>query len=294
MDTSYFKEFVTLAETGNFMEASDNLYMAQSSLSKHIKHLEVSLGVQLFERSTRKVRLSDHGERFLPYARQILSLQEQYKAHVEAEMKLLYTSLSIGSVPFMSPYHTMDVLSCFRKNNPNCQLNLLEGRPTEVLEMLQNKECQIAFLPESAIPEEKYHKISFAKDHLAAILPNTHPYAKRNSLCLEDLKNETFLFSGKKCSSTYQLFEDGCKQAGFIPNEKFMGYPPEQLLHLVEQGLGIIIIARTPAERFANAMVSIVDITPELHTNVCLVYPKNTPLTLAGKQFLESAKDFFS
>ena len=71
MNTEFLKEFVVLAETKNFWEASERLYMNQSTLSKHIKSLENELGVELFTRTTRRVELTSYGQTFLPYARTI-------------------------------------------------------------------------------------------------------------------------------------------------------------------------------------------------------------------------------
>ena len=73
MNTEYLKEFVVLAETKNFWEASDRLYMNQSTLSKHIKSLENELGVDLFLRTTRRVELTNYGQTFLPYAKYLPS-----------------------------------------------------------------------------------------------------------------------------------------------------------------------------------------------------------------------------
>lgn len=64
MNTEYLKEFVVLAETKNFCEASDRLYMNQSTLSKHIKSLENELGINLFLRTTRRVELTNYGQTF--------------------------------------------------------------------------------------------------------------------------------------------------------------------------------------------------------------------------------------
>ena len=68
MDVERCKEFVVLAQTRNFLEASNQLFISQSSLSKHIKSLEKELGVTLLDRSTRKVELSSIGRVFLPFA----------------------------------------------------------------------------------------------------------------------------------------------------------------------------------------------------------------------------------
>ena len=64
MNTENLKEFIVLAETKNFWEASERLYMNQSTLSKHIKSLENDLGVALFTRTTRRVELTNYGEIF--------------------------------------------------------------------------------------------------------------------------------------------------------------------------------------------------------------------------------------
>mgnify|MGYP000270200484 CR=1 FL=1 len=69
MELSYIREFVVLAETGNYLEAADALFIAQSSLSRHIKSIELDLGSPLFDRTTRKVVLNGFGQAFLPYAK---------------------------------------------------------------------------------------------------------------------------------------------------------------------------------------------------------------------------------
>ena len=75
MDIEYFREFVILAETKNFWAASERLYIGQSSLSKHIKTLERDLGAPLFERTSRKVELTEFGKLMLPYAQSLGRLQ---------------------------------------------------------------------------------------------------------------------------------------------------------------------------------------------------------------------------
>lgn len=64
MELSYIREFVVLAETGNYLEAADALFIAQSSLSRHIKSIELDLGSPLFDRTTRKVVLNGFGQAF--------------------------------------------------------------------------------------------------------------------------------------------------------------------------------------------------------------------------------------
>ena len=79
MEIEYIKEFVVLAETENYLEAAESLFISQSTLSKHIKIIEKELDVQLFDRTTRKVHLNKYGKMFLKYAKEISHLQYLYK-----------------------------------------------------------------------------------------------------------------------------------------------------------------------------------------------------------------------
>ena len=79
MNIDYLKEFVVLADTGNFSRAADALFLSQSSLSKHIKAMEQELAIPLFRRTTRRLELTEDGMSFLTYARQISRLQYEYE-----------------------------------------------------------------------------------------------------------------------------------------------------------------------------------------------------------------------
>ena len=99
MEINYLKEFVVLAQTGNFMEAAELLYVSQSTLSKHIKSIEVELGVSLFDRTTRKVTISKFGQLLLPYAQQISELQEMYISALRTSLETEQETLTLGAIP---------------------------------------------------------------------------------------------------------------------------------------------------------------------------------------------------
>lgn len=80
MNISLFREFIVLAEEKNYMEAAERLYMNQSTLSKHIMSMENELGVPLFDRSTRRVELTEYGKALLPHARNITHSEFEYSS----------------------------------------------------------------------------------------------------------------------------------------------------------------------------------------------------------------------
>lgn len=79
-------EFVTLTEKKNFLEAAECLFISQSCLSKHIKKLETEIGVELFERTTRTVVLTEFGQMLLPYARKMVSLEYEFEKNVHRKI----------------------------------------------------------------------------------------------------------------------------------------------------------------------------------------------------------------
>ena len=82
LNVRYLEEFVTLTEKNNFLEAAECLFISQSCLSKHIKKLEAEIGVELFERTTRTVVLTEFGQMLLPYAKKMVGLEYEFEKNV--------------------------------------------------------------------------------------------------------------------------------------------------------------------------------------------------------------------
>lgn len=86
MEVDYIKEFLVLAELCNYYETAKRLYITQPTLTKHIQRLEKNIGASLFDRSTRRVELTEFGKAFIPYARQMADAQDSFMSVVETEL----------------------------------------------------------------------------------------------------------------------------------------------------------------------------------------------------------------
>lgn len=121
-DTLTLKSFISIAETGTFSSAAEVVGRTQSALSLQIKKLEEGLGCQLFDRSGRKVKLTDQGEIFLGYAKQIIQLQwEAYSRLKEPDVE---GEIRLGTPEDFATHYLPDVLSIFRQHHPRVQLNV--------------------------------------------------------------------------------------------------------------------------------------------------------------------------
>ncbi|VBB09544.1 transcription regulator hth lysr [Lucifera butyrica] len=285
MEIDYIKEFVVLAEKGNFLEAADCLFISQSSLSKHIKAIEKELAAPLFNRTTRKVALSEFGQLFLPYAKQIVSIQNEYAAAFFNKLENTRKTLTIGSIPSMAQYNITDVLARFKKSYPTCTLNVIQSGSTKLENMLRQSKYELAFVRQVNDIADEFVKIPYTVDILAAIFPAKHPLAKCKTVSLEQLKEEDFLLLPER-TRPYNLCHNACEQHGFQPRVAFTDHNLGNLIDLVVREMGVALLMKKLAIYFSNPNIAIVDIAPNISTQISLCYKKNAELSDAAKHFL--------
>ena len=285
MEINYLREFVVLAQTGNFMEAADRLYSSQSTLSKHIKSIESELGVPLFDRTTRKVSISKFGQLLLPYAKQIAELQDKYTAILQSSLETYREILTLGSIPALEQYHITDVLANFKKSRPQSTINVVQAVLEEMKEVLRQKKCELAFIRDTGEVDDDLVKIPYAVDTMVAVLPTNHPLAKQETIPLQMLADEDFLLTPKQ-TVLYRLCIRACEQCGFEPKIAYTDHNLGNLFDLVIKGMGVALVMKQLALYSASPEIAIVDISPCVSTQISLCYLKGVELSDAAKHFV--------
>jgi LysR family transcriptional regulator, transcription activator of glutamate synthase operon len=289
MEINHLKEFILLAQTGNFLEAAEVLYSSQSTLSKHIKSMESELGVSLFDRTTRKVGISKFGQLLLPYAQQIADLQEQYTAILQSHIETDLDTLTVGSIPALAEYNITDVLVNFKKSRPQSTLNIVQDGSDELKEMLRQRKCDLAFIRFTTDMEDDLVKIPYTIDTMVVVLPPTHPLAKQKTIPLQMLADEDFVLSEKQ-TMLYRLSISACEQSGFEPKIAYTDHKHENILAFVIKGLGVALMMKRLALYISSPKIAIVDITPSVTTHISLCYLKGIKLSDAANHFLSCAE----
>ena len=287
MNLSWIKEFIVLSETGNYLAASGKLYIAQSSLSRHIKAMEEELGVLLFERTTRTVTLSAFGELFLPYARKIAELENQYQFELFQYKRKVSGAVSVGAIPSMSQYGILDLFEQFWKRYPDYSLDIQESDSTELMERLVRGEIDMAFVRISPYLhiDDGFEQITYARDSLAAIIPAGHALAERSEIHVKDLKDEPLLLLAGD-TLMFQLCLSACRKAHFEPRIAFTGHKSENILSMVEKGFGIALLTQSPIqEKLTDSMVMI-PVEPKIETAIVLLYRKGRRLSVPEREFI--------
>jgi len=298
MNTTYLKEFVTLAETKNFWEASERLFMNQSTLSKHIKALEVELGVELFSRSTRHVELTSYGETFLPYAAAMVRTELEGITALKHLENIENGLLTIGTIPSIPQYNITQLLSEFQKLYPETTIKIIEDDPINLLHYLENEKCELIFnredktsLKNSYLSQRFLTHIPYMKDKLVAVVKKTHPLAKEKSITLQQLKDEHFCFI-KEETFMYNLSTSSCQNAGFIPDVIFTSHRIDSILDMVKNQSCVALLMDKHLDipifkENASRPLTQIPITPTISSQINLCYRNDKPLSDSAKLFLE-------
>ncbi len=273
VDTERCREFVVLAQTCNYLQAADQLFISQSSLSKHIKALERELGVELFNRTTRRVQLTEHGRVFLPFARKLAATAHDAEVAMANATDNERRIIGIGSIPVMVPYGITEVLHCFERDHPNVRLRLTEGEADYLKDLLRKRQLDLAFIREwdgsvgLEDGDNEFAATDYTDDRLAAVLPSGHPLAMRPSVKLGELANEEFLLLPQGTVMD-ALIMDACAVEGFVPEVRYRGTRAENIIDLVGRGMGVSLLMRKPAAYLARSAVSVVDIENPIVTKI--------------------------
>jgi DNA-binding transcriptional LysR family regulator len=192
MQMLWIQSFLTVEKHRNFSLAADELFLAQSTLSKHIKSLESELQVELFNRSTRRVGLTPAGERFLAYARPLCS---QYCDMLASMKSFTEAGVHIAYMPATIVYGYENLFLAFSKDRPGIKVRLSEYEMDEAIALLRERQVDFALIRSSLLPNPKaYHIIPFHDDTLVVLCNRDHPFAKRDEISLAELvRAETVL-----------------------------------------------------------------------------------------------------
>jgi DNA-binding transcriptional LysR family regulator len=250
MDLRHLRYFVCVAEELHFGRAAQRLGMSQPPLSQQIRALEYELGVQLLERTSRRVRLTEAGRQFLPEARATMAQADQAARTAQLAHRGEVGRLRLGfstSVPFIP--RVVDALSRYRQAYPQVSLELDELTRDEQISRLERGVLDIAILRTFSKPHLPANMQSWRiqEDDVMLAMRQDHPLVQRTApLTLDDLRGEPLvLFGAVNGAGFNERLIEQCRTLGFTPNVSIETASFATLLGLTAAGLGITILSRT-------------------------------------------------
>lgn len=245
MDVLQLRYFVAVARAGSFVRAAEEERIAQPSLSQQIKKLEEELGVSLFDRLGRGLKLSPYGERLLPQAEEILAKVEGAKRGVEALKCEDAGQLKVGIIPTLLPYAMVEPLAAFQKKFPLINLVMLEDTTEVLIDLLRRAELDVALLALPIKHDEIVCSELFREPLLAAVPPG-HKLAKAEKIQLATLGLERMLL----LREGHCLRDDvltACKKSKAQFQHFFESDHLESILRMVAAGFGVSLVPEKAA-----------------------------------------------
>ncbi|MEU5578745.1 LysR family transcriptional regulator [Streptomyces huasconensis] len=245
MDLQQMRYVLAVAETENFTRAAERCHVVQSALSHQVARLEKELGARLFERTSRKVRLTAAGEAFLPAARQALEAAERAKAEVAAATGEIRGKLAIGSIPTVAAVDLPAVLRRYRLRYPQVGISLRVGSSEQLVEQVRDGALDVAFLgvPPGFRPQGVRERELAHGQHVAVVAPD-HPLATETEVDLSRLVEETFVDFAEGSAARAQS-DEAFAAAGLRREVAFEVSGVDFMGRMVRHGLGIALLPST-------------------------------------------------
>jgi len=241
LDSRQLLAFVTVARTGRFIRAAEELHLTQSAVSHAIRSLEHEIGCKLFERGGARVRLTPAGEILRQHAERILADMAHARTELEPGRHRSPERLHIGASATACRLLLPPVLHEFRRRHPDCVLTVEPGDWQALLDQLRHRKLDYALTLEPESSQEFQFRPLF-EDELCFLVPPTHPWVSEPPADLHPAARETLIVYPRG-SLTFRLLVAHFHRAGLRLGPFIESGSMDLIKELAKNGTGIGVLA---------------------------------------------------
>jgi len=291
MDIYQMQYVVAVAKYRNFTLAAESCYISQPSLSQQISNLEKELGIKLFNRTTRTIQITEAGETFVQMATEILRNIDLLGQTMSTYSGFLRGTINIGAITALEQIHFSDLIADFYSSYPHLTLNIYQGKSVSLLESLEKRNIDVAFLAQPAAYNHSSIKFELmGLDEYVLLISDRHPLASRDTVDLSELKRERFIFHHPD-QSISGICLQACEEAGFTPHVVCRIDASSIALSLIRTGIGIGFLPAEELKYFRTDGIRRVKLTKPLQKRIVMATPAKgnaSHLVSTFVQFVES------
>ncbi len=286
MELRHLRYFEAVARHSHVTRAAAELHIAQPALSKQISQLEHELGVALFDRVGRNVRLTEAGEALLPHARAVMAQVEAARAEMAERIGLRKGRATVGAPPTVGNQLLPPVLASFNKRYAGIELRLHEAGVQTLLDLLETGLTDVAVVT-LPVDDENLTVLPLFTEEMVIAVWRGHRLAGRGEVSIRELAGEPWVLSPEN----YELREaalNACERAGFTPRVVLDGGETDTLLRFVAAGIGIALVPRLAVQGTSD-LVSLRVSDQELQRSLGVVWRGDrvaSPAARALREFL--------
>lgn len=289
MEMEYLKEFIVMSKCEDLFDASEQLYISPSTLSRHIKMIEDQMKTKLFERTSRNMKLNQQGEIFLSYAKNITQMEENYKSNVYRETTANERILKIATISSVGDELLANAVGQLKKRHPDFKAHVHLADTIENWEHIRKRECDFAFVLEHMSEYVGVKRLCLGTEQIVVVLRKDHPLASNKKINIALLAREKLLLFYKE-SYMYTLIQTVFRKENYRPRIAATAHEVRTLVGLAESGMGVAVMTEGEIRKYKDR-IAWAPIEPEINVSVNLVYNQKQQSRKIENEFLNCIKD---
>jgi LysR family transcriptional regulator, benzoate and cis,cis-muconate-responsive activator of ben and cat genes len=241
LENRHLRYFIEVARSLHVRRAAERLHIAQPALTQNIQQLESELGVELFHRESRHLRLTEAGEIFLVEAEQSLRQFDHAQKTAQRAARGEVGKLVLGFQSTAGLSVVPNLLQNFRTEFPEVEVTLIESGSTAQKRALRSGEIDIGLV--YTLPDAEFAYRELEPESLVIALPEDHPLAAKDSVALAELAQEVFILSSNSAAEVLRhTVMTACANSGFQPKRVQEITTVQTALGLVSARFGVSIL----------------------------------------------------
>ena len=287
MDFAFYRNFITVVETGSISTAAQKLDIVQPALSAQIKTLEKAYGVQLLKmhRGKRHIELTEAGEAFLQQARSLCAAEDKLTLTMQSFSQRAVGTLRFGVSHVRTDYFLRQYLIPFAQAYPEISYQFLDATVEQQQEQLKEGTIDFAFANAPLPASHSFAAIKGQQESFFVVYRKNYsvPWNTCRSLKVSALSGLPLC-----CNyGTFPLLRKACEDYSFTPNITFIASTAESALTFAQSGLGLAVIAALSSDTIPPDMLRLELEHPDLHFEQTLYWSRERRLTPAAELFLD-------
>jgi DNA-binding transcriptional LysR family regulator len=270
----------------SFSKATEALFISQPAVTKHIRDLELKLGLKLIERGGGRFTLTETGRILLKYTHKISSHLMEAENALGSLQKDHYGLLKIGTIESYSKCLMPKLLSGFQTSFPHFKIALDVGNSEEIEKSLHAYKNDLGLIGVTKV-SSRFESIPFLKEELVLIVSPDHPLAKRKKVSLKEIGEYPFIIRAKG-STGRKILLQAFKDLNIHPSPLIEAGSSEFIKQWVSEGKGVsVIVKRMGEDEEKRGIIKIIPLLEDLYINGAILYLKEQRANPAVKAFVQ-------
>ena len=290
MEIKDMRAFYAIVEEGNISHAAQRLDIAQPALSRQMKRLETALGVQLFERGSRRIRLTDAGRVMYSRVEHILGMVDGTVREITEIGSGVAGSIRLGTITTSGAMLLPELISEFHSRYPNVSYQIWEAEGARILELLDNRVIEVG-ITRTQVDSKVYESIVLPNEPLVLIMNREHEIGTApDKVLLEELKDVPVIIPLRWQS----VFVANCRKQGFEPNVVCVSDSIVQDLLLTKMGMGMSLLPVSSKTLLTDGnLIYKKLVEPEMSTHTVIAWLKNRTLSSSSEHLIRLFREIF-